>query len=234
MTPTLCEWGLAGLEALRGQAAVFVIVDVLSFSTAVDIATARGAAVLPFADGDRGAAAAAAARQGARLAGRRGEGGFSLSPASLQTLPAGARLLLPSPNGARLAAAASGAPVLAGCLRNAAAVAAAARRLAGPGAIAVIAAGEHWPNGRHRPAIEDGLGAGAILHHLADRPLGAEARLALATYRAAGADLPALVAESRSGRELMERGFPDDLGLALEEGRSGVAPLLRDGVFTAA
>ena len=30
------EWGIAGIEALRGQASVIVIVDVLSFSTAVE------------------------------------------------------------------------------------------------------------------------------------------------------------------------------------------------------
>jgi len=48
---------------------------------------------------------------------------FSLSPASLQGLPGGYRLVLPSPNGAALAYSASHRSVLAACLRNAAAAA---------------------------------------------------------------------------------------------------------------
>ena len=53
-----CEWGLSGLLALRGEAAVLVVVDVLSFSTAAG----RGPAVLPFPYGDPAAARAEAAR----------------------------------------------------------------------------------------------------------------------------------------------------------------------------
>lgn len=124
------EWGLAGLLALRGQVAVLVVVDVLSFSTAVDVAVGRGAMILPFLSGDPAVAQAEAARQGATAAVRRGQPGFSLSLASLQAAPPGLRLLLPSPNGSRLSLAGGGVPVLAGCLRNAAAVARAALRLA--------------------------------------------------------------------------------------------------------
>ena len=42
MPDTLCEWGMAGLLALHERTAALVIVDVLSFSTAVDIAVPRG------------------------------------------------------------------------------------------------------------------------------------------------------------------------------------------------
>lgn len=228
----LCEWGLAGMEALRGRAAVLVVVDVLSFSTAVDVATARGAAVLPFAWGDRETARAAAAETGAILAGPRKAGGLSLSPPSLAAVAPGTRLMLPSPNGSRLSLARGGRPMLAGCLCNATAVARAARRLAGGGAVGVVPAGELWPDGSLRPAIEDLLGAGAVLDAL-DLPLSAEARVARDAYRTAGPDLAALVEESVSGRELVERGFPQDVACAVTLGASTTAPLLRDGEYRA-
>ncbi len=228
------EWGMAGIASLRAQVAVLVIVDVLSFSTAVDVAVSRGAAIIPFPSGDKQAAGAAAAEAGAVLAQPRAAGGgaFSLSPASLITIPAGTKLLLPSPNGARLSLAGGERTVIAGCLRNAAAVAAAARALAGGGAIGVIPAGEGWPDASLRPAIEDLLGAGAIVHHLA-LPCTAEARVARDAFRTAGADLAQLIADSVSGRELVARGFPADVDLAVALQSSHCVPILRDGAYRA-
>lgn len=232
MSPAQCEWGLAGVEALRSHVAVLVIVDVLSFSTAVDVAVARGATILPFPLGDHAAEQAAARAADALLATqRRAQGGqYSLSPASLAAIMPGTRLMLPSPNGSRLSLASAGTAVLAGCLRNAAAVAAKARDLAGTGAIGVIPAGERWPDGSLRPAIEDWLGGGAILDALG-LPLSAEARVARDAYRAAGPDLAGLIRDSRSGRELIDGGFPGDVEIALELGVSRAAPMLRDGAY---
>jgi len=227
-----CEWGLAGVEALRGRVAVLVIVDVLSFSTAVDVAVGRGAVILPFPLGDQAAAAAAARAGNAVLAThRRAQGGqYSLSPTSLLTIAPGTRLMLPSPNGSRLSLAGGTTPVLAGCLRNAAAVAAKAREIAGDGPVGVIPAGERWPDGSLRPAIEDWLGAGAILDAL-DGPLSAEAHVARDAYRSAGADLATLIRTSQSGRELIDGGFPDDVEIALEVGVSRTAPRLSQGAY---
>jgi 2-phosphosulfolactate phosphatase len=224
---------MAGIGALRGRVAVIVIVDVLSFSTAVDVAVSRGAMVYPLPYGEVDRAQAAAALVGAVLARPRRAGAqFSLSPASLAAIPEGTKLMLPSPNGSRLSLAGGDTPVLAGCLRNAAAVAQAARRIAGEGDVAVVPAGERWPDGSLRPAIEDLLGAGAIIHHLG-LPCSPEAQIARDAYRSAGIAVAALIRASVSGRELIDGGFPRDVEIAVEECVSARAPLLSGGAYRA-
>ena len=233
MTSVHSEWGLAGVQAFRERVAVLVIVDVLSFSTAVDIAVSRGASILPFPSGDRVAAQATADASNAMLAAPRQAGGgqISLSPRTLTKLVLGDRLMLPSPNGSRISLAGGSAIVMAGCLRNAQAVAAHARFFAGDGNIAVIPAGERWPDGSLRPAIEDLLGAGAILDAL-DLPMSPEAHVARAAFRSAGAELGELIRQSVSGRELIDWGYSDDVTLALEIGSSVAAPVLREGAYS--
>ena len=44
------EWGLSGIEALSPGADVIIIVDVLSFTTCVDIVAGRGGFVYPYGD----------------------------------------------------------------------------------------------------------------------------------------------------------------------------------------
>jgi len=70
-----CEWGLAGLAALA-PADVTIVVDVLSFTTCVDVATARGGAILPYSwsDWDDRSAAAFAKKHNAEWC-RLGSGG---------------------------------------------------------------------------------------------------------------------------------------------------------------
>ena len=229
------EWGLRGVETLRDRVAVLVIVDVLSFSTAVDVAVARGAAVIPFPAGDREAARAAASAAGASLAEPRiaGSAALSLSPGSLAGIASGTRLLLPSPNGARLSLAGGVVPVFTGCLRNAKAVAAAVRAAAGSDAVGVVPAGELWSDGSLRPAIEDLLGAGAILDAL-DLPLSSEARVARDAFRSATEDLAAMIRGSMSGGELIGRGFEEDVEFAVARDVSTAAPMLREGAYRAA
>jgi len=96
-------------------------------STAVDIAVARGATVLPYRWRDDSAAVFARS-QGALLASRRSPEGYSLAPASLRTIPPGSALVLPSPNGSTLCAITKAAVVFTACLRNCGAVAAQAVR----------------------------------------------------------------------------------------------------------
>jgi 2-phosphosulfolactate phosphatase len=234
MRHVVCEWGLAGVEAWRERAAAFVIVDVLSFSTAVSVAVERKAVILPFPFGDPEAAQAEAARRNAIAAAPKRAGSqLSLSPASLRDIAPGTRLLLPSPNGSRLSLATGDVPTFCGALRNARAVAQAARGIAGDGLMAIIAGGECWPDGSLRPAIEDWLGAGAIIQALGGTE-NAEAKLARQAFEAADDGLGALIRDSLSGRELIERGFEVDVEIALELNAGDVTPRLMDGAYIAA
>lgn len=232
------EWGLAGAQEVGPGSSCVVVVDVLSFSTSVTVLVERGTHVLPYPW--REGAADFAAAQGAQVAvGRRAVTArqpWSLSPAALRRAPFADRLVLPSPNGSTISAAVSEIPVVVASLRNASAV---ANWIRGRGwgtaanPVTVIAAGEHWPNrDLLRPAVEDWLGAGAVVAALGDTgPLSPEAEAARASYLAA-TDLAATVTESASGRELRTGGFPDDVAIAVELESSSAVPLLVDGAFT--
>jgi 2-phosphosulfolactate phosphatase len=217
-----CEWGLRGLRELAPAAEVVILVDVLSFTTALDIAASRGALVFPFPFKDKSAAAYAASI-GADLACDRREGGFSLSPASLASLPEGYRLGLPSPNGAALSFHPHHPSVLAACLRNATAVARAAARRGST--FAVIPAGETWSTGELRPSLEDLLGAGAAIANLPGSR-SPEADLAAACFERFRSDLAGALRKSSSGKELIERGFVRDVDLAAESDVSANVPVL--------
>lgn len=219
-----CEWGEQGVLQLAPNSDVVIIVDVLSFSTCVSIATTRGAVVYPFR-GNSDDAAAFARSLNAELAGRRGHGRFSLSPASLVQVAAGLRLVLPSPNGSTLTLATGNTPTLAGCLRNARSVARAAGQFGTR--IAVIPAGERWRSDWSlRPAIEDWLGAGAIIRHLKGS-LSPEAQLAREAFRSVAGDIHTVIAGCSSGKELTTDGFEEDVALACDLDADRCAPLLR-------
>jgi 2-phosphosulfolactate phosphatase len=208
-----------------------VVVDVLSFSTAVDVAVGRGAAVLPLRSAERDPSIPPDVL---RAGPRRGPGP-SLRPASLVELPAGTRLALPSPNGATLCAAvaATGAVLLAGCLRNASVVADAARAVGGP--IGIVPAGERWPDDTMRVAAEDALGAGAIAAALPTADRSPEAELAVAQFAAAREQgLGDVLAATSSGRELRADGFAADVELAAALDASTAVPRLSDGLLQGA
>jgi 2-phosphosulfolactate phosphatase len=233
MSIAVSEWGPEGARKFGESAGAIVIVDVLSFSTCVDIAVSRGATVYPFANGDRRAAARMARTIGAELAGPRGslKHRFSLSPSSLLEIEAGTKLVLPSPNGSAISAMTRTVPVLAGCLRNARAVARKAASIARGSPVAVIPAGERWPDGSLRPAIEDLIGAGAIIEELG-LPCSPEAEIARQAFRSARPELADLLRGCASGRELIDRGYPHDVEAAIELNVSTTAPLLVDGAYT--
>jgi 2-phosphosulfolactate phosphatase len=232
------EWGLSGVKTLAPVSDVIIIVDVLSFTTCVDIVVGKGASVLPY----RGKAeelAEYAGSMGALYASRTRQHGatYSLAPSSLLTIPKGTRLVLPSPNGSTLSLATGGVHTLAGSLRNARAVAGKASQLGKR--ISVIAAGERWRGSRGeqeqdgllRPALEDLLGAGAIIVHL-NRQRSPEAEMAAAGFLNAQSRLLDTLFRCGSGKELIDRGFEDDVRLAAQLDVSDSEPLLVNGAYT--
>jgi 2-phosphosulfolactate phosphatase len=225
-----CEWGAQGLECLLPVSDVIVIVDVLSFSTCVDVAVSNGALLYPYRWRDESATTFAESIGGIVARSRRqGQGGYSLSPVSLQKIPSGTRLVLPSPNGSALSMSEGAIPTLAGCLRNARSVAMAAEQIGKR--VGVIPAGEKWPDGSLRPAIEDLIGAGAIISHLSGRR-SPEAQIAVAAFVCAQNHLLRTLQQGGSGREIIELGFGSDIELAAALNQSEYAPLLRDGAYT--
>jgi 2-phosphosulfolactate phosphatase len=222
-----CEWGESAARLLAPESDVIVIVDVLSFSTCVDVAVSRGGRVFPYKPEAPGASTFAEERR-AHLALPRGQGRFSLSPTTFRDLEPGESVVLPSPNGAMAALSAATGLVLAGCLRNALAVANACMRKR---RILVVPAGERWPDGSLRPCLEDWLGAGAILSHLKCGPSG-EACAAIAAFRELKAELPQALRSCMSGRELIERGYPEDVEIAAELESSPTVPMYDGEAFT--
>ena len=235
------DWGHDGAMAIAPGAELAVVVDVLSFSTCVSVAVDRGARVYPFPwkDGTSNERSATdlAEEQRAVLAGRRGGTGLSLSPASLRSAPVLDRVVLPSPNGSALTLSLAGTVprVAAVCLRNARSTAHwAARNLPPAAVIAVVAAGEKWPDGGLRPALEDQLGAGAFLASLPEHRragFSPEAQWAADSFAAAEPRLGATLLECSSGRELVFGGYQEDVEIAAELNGSAAVALLDDGAF---
>ncbi len=234
------EWGSRGAREAAERGDVVVIVDTLSFSSAVIAAVQAGMEVYPLPTGVD--AVTLAQRVGAEVAVHRREvpakGRYSLSPLTFLDGPSGSRVVLPSANGSMCSAIANHAPVvLIGAPLNAHAVASYVSQLQQRSGLpmTVIACGEHWVDVRGeenwlRPAIEDYLGAGAILSYLT-RDLSPEAEVCRAAFLGSRERLDALIWECGSGRELRERGFEADVRYAARLDVCEVIPLLVDGAF---
>ncbi|WP_295701939.1 2-phosphosulfolactate phosphatase [Lapillicoccus sp.] len=259
------EWGAVGAREVA-IGATCVVVDVLSFTTTLSVAADRGVVVHPHPWRDD-SARALADRLGATLAvgrsdqpknhlweTRRGDSlaghaaapdWVSLSPGTVRAAPDLHLLVLPSPNGSSIAhlLAGSGSPVVGACLRNRDAVArhlAAALKADPFAAVALVPAGERWPDGSLRPAVEDVWGAGGVVAALLDLGveealLSEEARAAAAAYRLVEGRLGSALLACSSGRELAAIGYAGDVAIAAELDTSVVVPVLGpDGAFRAA
>ncbi len=223
------EWGPPGARLAGDRGDLVVIVDVLAFSTSVTTTVARGGTALSYsadeldAMGGRDHAAASldaeiVAKDRAATTAR-----FSLSPASLASIEPGDRLIFTSLNGAACTSAASNAPlVLVGGLTNRTAVAHVVRDLLADGSAdrcTIVACGERWTSvpdepDSLRPSIEDLIGAGAIVDALTGLRTSPEAEVAAASFAVSKHRILQVLRSCVSGRELIDRGFPDDGDLA--------------------
>jgi 2-phosphosulfolactate phosphatase len=191
------DWGIGGARAIADDVDVIVLVDVLGYSTEVDLAMRAGERV-PLE---------AATGTGAELA----------------------RQLVDHP-----------ATVVAGGLRNAGAIARwTLAQQGGKGdrfGVAVIAAGERRDDSSMRFALEDLLGAGAIIEALAEVGIdyySPEAAAAAAAFTGLRNATSHLIGASESGRELAARVGRSGLDAALEQGSSSTVPILREFGFGA-
>jgi 2-phosphosulfolactate phosphatase len=227
------EWGPIGAAAVAPGAEVLAVVDVLSFTTTLTVAVERGIRVLPLRWGAAEAEQEARRHDATLAIGRSrvaGPGQVSLSPGTILRSSGISRLVLPSPNGSAVSAqlAGNGVPVIGVSLRNAAAAAA----WVGDRTVSVIAAGERWPDGSLRPAIEDFWGAGAFISALGPAGCSVEARSAAVAYEGIE-DFDLALGACGSGRELIGQGFAADVAVAAAVGSSSVVPVLTDGWYVA-
>lgn len=233
-------WGPAGATAAAGRGEIVVIVDTLSFGTAVATAVTYGAHVYPCASHDD--APMMAACVDAQTAVRRSEvpshGRFSLSPLTYLGISPGTRVVLPAVNGGACTLAASAAHVvLAAGLVNATATAEALAHLMREypqRGVTIVASGEQ-ESGATGPllrfAAEDLIGAGAIIAGL-ECEKAPEAQAAEGTFLHLRQRLEDALLGSISGRELCDIGFRDDVCFAAQLDAYPAVALLGDGCFS--
>ncbi len=238
------DWGLTGAEAIGATCDVAVVVDVLSFTTTLTVAADRGVLVFPYPWRDD-RAERFAADQDATLAVGRSQATadqVSLSPRSVRATSSLQRLVLPSPNGSTISfrLAQTTSQVIGVSLRNRRAAAdwIVARRDKNPTLrVAVIAAGEHWPDQSLRPAVEDLWGAGALIDALRTAgwtTISPEAHAAAAAFQTVADDLGPSLSNCASGQELAGIGYADDVRTAGELDASRSVPQLQGIAFSTA
>jgi len=229
------DWGRHGARAAAERQDILVIVDTLSFSTAAVTAVQRGGLVYPCAEDEQ--PGALAQRIGGEVAVRRkdvpAKGRFSLSPLTYLHLAPGTRIVLASPNGATCSRYGRAVPFLfIGALVNAEAVATVVSYLLDTTdrCVTIIACGERWQppaaDGALRVALEDYLGAGAILASLRHEQ-SPEARVCASAFTHSRHDIAALLWECGSGRELRRMGFPEDVHHAAQLNSCDAVPVMR-------
>ncbi|MDC2865145.1 2-phosphosulfolactate phosphatase [Bacillus sp. BP-3] len=236
------EWGRRGAREAAKRGDITIIVDVLSFSSAVASALHVGAEIFPYPPPLNEEAKVYANQLGAELILSRAEaakaGRHSLSPVTFSAADFGKRFVLCSLNGAACTWIASKVPaLLIGCLLNASAIAEAANHIQKQtGAnITIVPCGEHWEDPKEdendlRPAIEDYLGAGVIIEKLQGSK-SVEAQLCMGAFQYATSNLNEFIWDCGSSRELRERGFAEDVTYSAAVDVLQVVPVFQNGRF---
>ncbi|OOE14242.1 2-phosphosulfolactate phosphatase [Fictibacillus arsenicus] len=236
------EWGIRGAREAAKREEILIIVDVLSFSSTVIAAMENEALIYPFPPPINEKANKYADQLDAELVVGREKafktGKHSLSPNSFTAVDRGKSYVLCSLNGAACVEAAKKIPaLLLGSLRNAEAVAEAALELKKKTGkpITIIACGERWEKASGnenelRPAIEDYLGAGAIISSF-EGSLSPEAFVCKQAFQGSEHILSSLIRNCGSGRELAERGFAKDVDYCLQLNVSSIVPVLSGNKF---
>jgi 2-phosphosulfolactate phosphatase len=235
------DWGSTGAQVVTRGCHVAVVVDVLSFTTTLTVAADRRVTVFPYRWRDDRAVDFAAHLRATLAVGRSQAtaGLVSLSPHSVRTAASLQRLVLPSPNGSTISfQLAQAVPEVIGVsLRNrreAAEWLLCRRQQRADLRVAVIAAGERWPDGSLRPAVEDQWGAGSLLDLLRTggwAEMSPDAHAAADTFQLLRDDLFDALTDCASGRELIAIGYSDDVRTAAELDSSTAVPLLRGNAF---
>jgi 2-phosphosulfolactate phosphatase len=241
-SPYTCrvEWGRRGAREAADRGDIVIIVDVLSFSSTVVSALNYGAVIYPYPPNLEGkeyaqkiSAEFILGRAEAAKAGKP-----TLSPVSFNEEHINKKYVLTSLNGAFCTWISSKVPaLLVGSLLNASSVAAVANqlRLQKNESITVIPCGELWSNGVDeedtlRPAIEDYLGAGAILSYLGGEK-SPEAEVCIGAFLHSKTKLEKLIWECGSGRELRKRGFGADVKHCSRLNAYQTVPILKNNHF---
>jgi 2-phosphosulfolactate phosphatase len=219
---------------------ILVVIDTLSFSTAAITAVHHGGIVFPCAK-DEDPIAFAKSIHAEAAVGRLDvptKGRFSLSPRTYLNLEPETRLVLASPNGATCSRYARDVPYLfIGTLINAKAVAKALAHLLKTThhTITLLSCGERWiaPNadGELRWALEDDLGAGAILSYL-EGDKSPEAMAVEGMFLHLKDQLTPTLVNCASGRELVAKGFETDVTHAAQLNRYESVPYMQNDYLT--
>ena len=233
------DWGRRGARRAAARGDIMVIVDVLSFSSMVATALHNNISIYPCTMKDD--TVELARRIGGEAAvGRKDvpqKGRFSLSPLTYSPGAAGSKVIVASPNGATCCRFADQASYLfCGGLLNARSVAEEISRILTDSdlAVTIIACGERekepGEDGPIRFAVEDYLGAGAILSEI-EFEKSPDAMVCEAAFLNSRDNLSEIIRTCPSGVELRDCGFGEDVSYCANLNIFDIVPVLENGFF---